>query len=147
RWLSLPHPRHRCSPQPSQTLRKARKPSKRSRSATCRPVYGLPVFDKPVKRTRTVLTVLDVNNFWSPTGGGVRRYELEKARVLGALTDENFMYVLPDRTSWTERRSRSVVFEHIGDTLPSPGEYRNIVLSGELRRVIERHRPDVIECG
>lgn len=94
-----------------------------------------------------MLTVLDVNNFWSPTGGGVRRYELEKARVLGGLPDVSFVFVLPDRTTWTERRSRRVVFEHIGDTLPSPGEYRNIVLSGELRRVIERHRPDVIECG
>ncbi|MFO7566865.1 MAG: glycosyltransferase [Enhygromyxa sp.] len=94
-----------------------------------------------------MLTVLDVNNFWSPTGGGVRRYELEKARVLGDRPDVNFVFALPDRTTWTERRSRNVVFEHIGHTLPSPGEYRNIVLPGELRRVIERHSPDVIECG
>jgi len=94
-----------------------------------------------------VLTVLDVNNFWSPTGGGVRRYELEKARVLDELPDVNFVLVLPDQTTWTERRSANVVFEHIGDTLPSPGEYRNIVLASELRRVVERHKPDVIECG
>ncbi len=94
-----------------------------------------------------MLTVLDVNNFWSPTGGGVRRYELEKARVLGAMADVRFVFALPARTSWTEQRSEKVVFEHIGNTLPSPGEYRNIVLPGELRRVVERHSPDVIECG
>jgi alpha-1,6-mannosyltransferase len=94
-----------------------------------------------------VLTVLDVNNFWSPTGGGVRRYELEKARVLADRADVEFVFALPDRSTWTERRSANVVFEHIGETLPWAGEYRNIVLAGALRQVIERHRPDVIECG
>lgn len=107
----------------------------------------MPTPAKPDKRTRTVLTVLDVNNFWSPTGGGVRRYELEKARVLGSMADVNFVFALPDRTTWTERRSENVVFEHIGSTIPSPGEYRNIVFAGELRRVVERYSPDVIECG
>lgn len=94
-----------------------------------------------------MLTVLDVNNFWSPTGGGVRRYELEKARVLGATAGVKFVFALPDRTSWTEHISEQVVFEHIGGTLASPGGYRNIVRPGELRRVVERHAPDVIECG
>lgn len=94
-----------------------------------------------------MLTVLDVNNFWSPTGGGVRRYELEKARVLGSKADVKFVFALPGRKSETEQRSDNVVFEHVGKTLPSPGEYRNIVLAGELRRVVERHSPDVIECG
>jgi alpha-1,6-mannosyltransferase len=107
----------------------------------------LPRPDKPDKRTRTVLTVLDVNNFWSPTGGGVRRYELEKARVLGAMGDVKFVFALPAKTSVSEPRSDNVVFEHVGNTLRSPGEYRNIVLPGELRRVVERHAPDVIECG
>lgn len=103
--------------------------------------------DKADKRTRTVLTVLDVNNFWSPTGGGVRRYELEKARVLGSMADVNFVFALPDRTTWTERISERVVFEHIGDSMRWLGEYRNIVVPGELRRVVERYSPDVIECG
>lgn len=94
-----------------------------------------------------MLTVLDVNNFWSPTGGGVRRYELEKARVLGAMADVEFVFALPDRESSTQRRSNGVVFEHIGGTVRSPGAYRNIVFPGELRRVVERYQPDVIECG
>lgn len=94
-----------------------------------------------------MLTVLDVNNFWSPTGGGVRRYELEKARVLGARDDLRFVFALPGSTSKSERISANVTFEHIGDSLPSRGQYRNIVVSQGLRRVVERHRPDVIECG
>jgi alpha-1,6-mannosyltransferase len=94
-----------------------------------------------------VLTVLDVNNFWSPTGGGVRRYELEKARVLGAREDVRFVFALPGKRSHTERRADNVVFEHIGDSMPSRGQYRNIVISRGLRKAIERHRPDVIECG
>ncbi|PRQ05309.1 GDP-mannose-dependent alpha-mannosyltransferase [Enhygromyxa salina] len=94
-----------------------------------------------------MLTVLDVNNFWSPTGGGVRRYELEKARVLGEREGVRFVFALPGKTSTSERISDNVVFEHIGDSLPSRGQYRNIVISRGLRRVVERHRPDVIECG
>src|SRR5690606_1026438 len=121
--------------------------SQRRPSDSCPRVYGLPRPSKTDKRTRTVLTGLDVNNFWSPTGGGVRRDELEKARGLGQMADVNSGLALPDRTTWTERRSENVVFEHIGQTIPSPGEYRNIVFAGELRRVVERHSPDVIECG
>src|SRR5690606_41438081 len=63
------------------------------------------------------------------------------------MADVNFVFALPDRTTWTERRSENVVFEHIGQTIPSPVEYRNILFAGELRRVVERHSPDVIECG
>lgn len=93
-----------------------------------------------------MLTVLDVNNFWSPTGGGVRRYELEKARVLGGRGDVRFVFVLPGKHTHTEEREHGVVFEHLA-SMPSRGEYRSIVTSGGLRRVFERHRPDVIEVG
>lgn len=97
--------------------------------------------------TRAVLTVLDVNNFWSPTGGGVRRYELEKARVLGARGDVRFIFALPATHTHSEQRGDNVVFEHVGESIRSRGQYRQIVRAKGLRRVIERHRPDVIECG
>jgi alpha-1,6-mannosyltransferase len=93
-----------------------------------------------------VLTVLDVNNFWSPTGGGVRRYELEKARVLGGRGDVRFVFALPGKQTRSEDMGDNVVFEHVA-SMPSRGEYRSIVTSGGLARVFERHRPDVIECG
>ena len=94
-----------------------------------------------------MLTVLDVNNFWTPTGGGVRRYELEKARVLGQHDNVRFVFALPAKTTKTEQVSPNVTFEHIGDSMPWFGEYRNIVISRGLRRVVQRHRPQVIECG
>jgi alpha-1,6-mannosyltransferase len=93
-----------------------------------------------------VLTVLDVNNFWSPTGGGVRRYELEKARVLAGRDDVRFVFALPGQQVQSERKADNVVFEHVA-SLPSRGEYRNIVSAKALREVIARHRPDVIEVG
>jgi alpha-1,6-mannosyltransferase len=93
-----------------------------------------------------VLTVLDVNNFWSPTGGGVRRYELEKARVLGSRGDVRFVFALPGKETRSEDRGNNVVFEHLA-SMPSRGEYRSIVTSGGLREVFQRHRPDVIEVG
>ena len=92
-----------------------------------------------------MLTVLDVNNFWSPTGGGVRRYELEKARVLGATPGVKFVLAVPDARTWTEARADGAVFEHVGGTLPTT--YRRIVSPTVLREVVARHQPDVIECG
>ena len=41
------------------------------------------------------LVVLYINNFFSPTGGGVRRYHLEKLRHLGERTDVDYHLVVP----------------------------------------------------
>lgn len=90
---------------------------------------------------------MDCNNFWSPTGGGVRRYELEKARVLGALPNVRFVAVLPSKRTHTEPMGESSVFEFVDETIPSGGEYRSIVRTRTLAKLIARYRPDVIEVG
>lgn len=91
---------------------------------------------------------MDCNNFWSPTGGGVRRYELEKARVLGARDDVRFVCAFPHKSrTFTQEREDGSIFEFIDEVVPSGGEYRSIYRTRTLRRVIEKHRPDVIEVG
>lgn len=95
-----------------------------------------------------MLTVLDANNFWSPSGGGVRRYQLEKLRCFEGRDDVRYVFVQNDARRFTERRGENVVVEHV--VAPSPpggGDYRAMVLPGALRRLVAEHRPDVIECG
>lgn len=101
----------------------------------------------------TVFTVLDVNNFWSPTGGGVRRYHIEKmdhyaghAHGVSEPIGAKLVFVMSDERTYTEQRAPNVIIEHVKAPHVSLG-YRMIVRSQSLREVIRRHRPDVIEVG
>jgi alpha-1,6-mannosyltransferase len=95
-----------------------------------------------------MLTILDVNNSWSPTGGGVRRYQLEKMRHFSGREGVHYIFVMPGDETRTERHAPGVTIEHLESTsVPGTGAYRHVVRSGGLREILQRHRPDVIECG
>ena len=94
------------------------------------------------------MTVLDCNNFWSPTGGGVRRYHLQKQDHLAALDDVRHVFVMPDRFTGTELCGSGSCIEHVRAVKePGASDYRFIINARLLRRIVHRHRPDVIEIG
>lgn len=93
------------------------------------------------------LRLVDVSNFWSPTGGGVRRYQLEKLRALAGRSDVHYVLVIPSDERRTEEHEKARI-EHVPSSrLPGSGGYRQILGRSGLREVIRRHDPDVIECG
>jgi alpha-1,6-mannosyltransferase len=95
-----------------------------------------------------MLRVLDCHNFFSPRGGGVRRYELEKLRWAQSRGDVGLVFVQPDERTFTEQLGPRVVVEHLrGIALPRGEGYRQIVSPAALRPLLARHRPDVVECG
>ncbi len=95
-----------------------------------------------------MLTILDVNNFWSPVGGGVRRYHLEKLAFMRARADVRYIFVQPDTHTWTEASEGNVVIEHLAaPNQPRTKDYRMIVEPRDLRALVQLHRPHVIECG
>ncbi len=95
-----------------------------------------------------MLTLLDVNNFWSPTGGGVRRYQLEKINHYRERGTLKYVFVMPGDETRTEPQGNHVTIEHLpAANLPGSGSYRQLLHYRGLRRVIQRVRPDVIECG
>ena len=92
------------------------------------------------------LVVLDINNFFSPTGGGVRRYHLEKLRHLGERTDVDYNLVVPSDRKRIERYGRATIHHLPAMPLGKSG-YRSILDPLALRRVIRAVGPHVIEVG
>jgi len=94
--------------------------------------------------------IIDVNNFWSPSGGGVRRYHLQKMEHYQKKQSEHKLVFLMQGNSFrTEDVSPTLTVEHV-KAFKVPGawwEYRFIHRAKQIRPYIEKHRPDIIEVG
>lgn len=93
-------------------------------------------------------TVIDCTNFWSPSGGGVRRYHLEKIAAYENDTDFRLVFIMHDATTWTEAISPSVVIEHLAVRKINPAiDYRILLRCGPLVPLFRKYRPDIVEIG
>jgi len=95
-------------------------------------------------------TILDINNFWSPSGGGVRRYHLQKMDFYqNKQSDYKLVFLMQDNCSKTEVISPTLTIEHV-KALKVPGkwwEYRFIYNPKQIRPYIEKYNADIIEVG
>ncbi|MEQ9467182.1 MAG: glycosyltransferase [Ekhidna sp.] len=95
-----------------------------------------------------MLSILDCNNFWSPSGGGVRRYHLEKMEYFKTRPDIHYVFVMHDEETYTEQIGESAFIEHIKvPKVLGNWEYRYVTRRKQLEPVILKHRPEVIEVG
>ena len=93
-------------------------------------------------------TIVDFNNFWSPSGGGVRRYHLEKMNYYKRQSADLLVFVMPDSRTWTEKISDSLVIEHVkAFRFPGKWEYRFIWKKSQIKPVLEKYLPQIIEVG
>ncbi|MCQ2120545.1 MAG: glycosyltransferase [Fibrobacter sp.] len=94
-------------------------------------------------------TIVDFNNFWSPSGGGVRRYHLQKMGFYENITENVLsVFVMPDAKTWTEKKSNTLIIEHVNAyRFPGNWEYRFIWKKSQIRPILEKYRPQVIEVG
>lgn len=94
------------------------------------------------------MIILDVNNFWSPSGGGVRRYHLEKMAYYRERTDVRLIFVMPSTRFFTEVKGPGLTIEHIpAPKMPGNWDYRFIWRLDTLKRIISKHQPQIIEVG
>ncbi|NQZ74994.1 MAG: glycosyltransferase [Ekhidna sp.] len=92
--------------------------------------------------------IADCNSFWSPNGGGVRRYHLEKINFYIEKKDTKYVFIMHDDKTFTEEISENVTIEHIRvRQLFRTDGYRTLIYSKNIEGVILKHRPDVIEVG
>ncbi len=89
--------------------------------------------------------VADVNDFFNLTGGGVRRYHLEKLRYLAKREDLEYHLLLPSDRNGIEVFGHARI-HHVKAT-PLGSGYRMMLNPLRLRRVLHTIRPDVIEVG
>ncbi len=94
------------------------------------------------------LVIVDFNNFWSPSGGGVRRYHLERMNFYREREDATLVFVQNDSRTFTERISESLVIEHRkAFRFPGNWEYRFLWKQKDIRPYLEKYRPDIVEVG
>ena len=94
--------------------------------------------------------VLDINNFWSPSGGGVRCYHLQKMEYYQKKqSDFKLVFLMQDDCNRTEEISPTLAIEHV-KAFKVPGKwwkYRFIHSAKQIRFYIEKHSADIIEVG
>jgi len=94
------------------------------------------------------ITVVDCNNFWSKSGGGVRRFHMEKIRIFQQSHKFNYIFVMHDEKSYTEILNETTTIEHIRvPKVLGNWEYRFLLLPGPLAEIFKKYQPDIVECG
>ena len=95
-----------------------------------------------------MFSVVDCNNFWSPSGGGVRRYHLEKMEFYKNHPDVHYSFIMHDKETWTEQIGESTFIEHLKvPKVAGNWEYRYLIKSGPIEPILTRLNPDAIEVG
>ncbi|MFY0606650.1 MAG: glycosyltransferase [Cyclobacteriaceae bacterium] len=96
----------------------------------------------------SMFSVVDCNNFWSPSGGGVRRYHLEKMEFYKDRKDVKYAFVMHDKETYTEQIGENAFIEHLKvPKVYGNWEYRYLVKRKPLAPILKRLNPDVIEIG
>lgn len=92
--------------------------------------------------------VVDCNNFWSPSGGGVRRYHLEKMDFYKNRSDVEYRFVMHDSETYTEQYGENAYIEHLKvPKVMGNWEYRYLIKTKPLEPILKRIEPDAIEVG
>lgn len=93
-------------------------------------------------------TIVDINNFWSPSGGGVRRYHLQKMAFYEQQSEVHSIFIMPDESTYTEKKSEGLTIEHVkAFRFPGNWEYRFIWKQSQIKPILEKYNPDLIEVG
>jgi len=92
------------------------------------------------------IRICDVNDFFSLTGGGVRRYHLEKLRYMARRDDVEYHLLLPSDHAGIEIHGNARIHHVPAMSLFGSG-YRVMANPWQLRRVLRQIRPDVVEVG
>jgi len=95
-------------------------------------------------------TILDINNFWSPSGGGVRHYHLQKMEYYQKKqNDFKLVFLMQSSYNKTEEISPTLTIEYV-KAFKVPGkwwEYRFIYNARHIKPYLEKYKPDVVEVG
>jgi len=91
--------------------------------------------------------LLDVTEFYSPQGGGVRTYLAEKARWLAPRHDVQHVIVVPSNRTAVDQWERSRAYLVRGPAVPASPGYHFLVAARSVADIVRREQPDVIEVG
>lgn len=101
----------------------------------------------PIRRRPGQLTVLDVTKWFGETSGGVRTYLQQKSRYVAEHPELRHVLVIPAARDLFTDRDNVRWYRLRGPRIPRQSQYRFLLATRSLRRIIAHERPDVIEVG
>lgn len=99
-----------------------------------------------VQQNSTALTICDVTQSYSATGGGVKTFLNEKRRFLLENTDANHCLIVPGPEDRVTREGRTSTVEIASPQVPGSPNYRLLMRSRAVLRALELVNPNLIEC-
>lgn len=93
------------------------------------------------------MRVLDVTQFYSPFGGGVKRYLTEKRAFVERHTQDEHILVVPGSQDHCERVGRLTLHTIASPAISLTSRYRVLLRLRRLREIIRHEKPDLIESG
>jgi alpha-1,6-mannosyltransferase len=91
--------------------------------------------------------ILDITEFYSPLGGGVKTYLTAKAEWLARLPDVSHTIVLPGERDQETTMSRSRVVLLGGPPVPASPGYHFLTRGRRIRQIMSDVQPDIVEIG
>lgn len=93
------------------------------------------------------MRICDVTQFYSPFGGGVKRYLSEKRRYVQDQTDDEHFLIIPGPRHGYIREGRLHTYTVASPPISATSRYRMLLNQKEVRRLLREVHPDVIESG
>lgn len=89
----------------------------------------------------------DISSFYSDLGGGVRTYHLQKLAYFERHPEHKYVMIIAGARNEVEQVAGGRIYRVRGVPVSKRGGYRQLTDFPEIRRVIHKERPDVIEVG
>lgn len=93
------------------------------------------------------MIVCDVTQFYSPFGGGVRRYLTEKRRFILERTNDEHVLVVPGAETACRHEGRLHTYTVASPLINYTTRYRALLNQDALRAALRAAKPDLIESG
>jgi len=90
--------------------------------------------------------ICDVTQSWSDVGGGVGTYLRHKRQHILNRTPHRHLLIVPGPEDTVTEEGRAITATIRSPRVPGSPHYRLMLRNGAVRELLERFRPDLIEC-
>jgi alpha-1,6-mannosyltransferase len=93
------------------------------------------------------MKICDLTQFYSPLGGGVKRYLHEKIRYVRSLPNDEHVLIVPGAKTERTEEDRLRVYTIASPLLSTASRYRALLNLRAVGEILDRERPDLIESA
>ena len=90
--------------------------------------------------------ICDITQSWSEVGGGVGTYLRRKREYILSHTPHRHLLIVPGAEDSVAEDGRAITVTIASPHVPTSPNYRLLLRNGAVRAMLEKFRPDVVEC-